>query len=224
VEHQRTEAERQKIEAEHERTEAEKQASLADAKTKEAEGNFREGQKTESYFRAEQAKQAGPDAVTAALLALEGLPDATSTDDAQRTRPFVIEAWRALYGARLDQRERKVLSGHTETVTSAVFAPEGDRILTASLDGTARLWDRDGKPLVILKGYADTLNLNPTLGFGLNGVFSAVFAPDGDRILTASADNTARLWDRDGKPLAILQGHTSGVFSAVFARPTAAAS
>jgi hypothetical protein len=30
---------------------------------------------TESYFRAEQAKQAGADAVTAALLTLEGLPD-----------------------------------------------------------------------------------------------------------------------------------------------------
>jgi WD40 repeat protein len=44
-----------------------------------------------------------------------------------------------------------------------------------------------------------------------------VFAPDGRRILTASADGTARLWDRDGKPLAILQGHTGEVTSAVFA-------
>jgi hypothetical protein len=51
----------------------------------EAEANFREGQKTESYFRVEQAKQAGADAVTAALLALVGLPDSTSADDAQRT-------------------------------------------------------------------------------------------------------------------------------------------
>jgi WD40 repeat protein len=30
---------------------------------------------------------------------------------------------------------------------SAVFAPEGGRILTASADGTARLWDRNGKQL-----------------------------------------------------------------------------
>jgi WD40 repeat protein len=54
-------------------------------------------------------------------------------------------------------------------------------------------------------------------------VRSAVFAPDGSRILTASSDdytaddNTARLWDRDGKPLATLQGHTGPVRSAVFA-------
>jgi WD40 repeat protein len=53
---------------------------------------------------------------------------------------------------------------------------------------TARLWDRDGKPLATLE------HTSP--------VNSAVFAPDGSRILTASDDNTARLWDRDGKPLA----------------------
>jgi hypothetical protein len=88
------------------RAEAEKQASLAEAKTNEAEANFLEGQKTESHFRAEQAKQAGADAVTAALLALEGLPDSTIA-----VRPFVNEAWHALYGARLKQRERAVLSG-----------------------------------------------------------------------------------------------------------------
>jgi WD40 repeat protein len=29
---------------------------------------------------------------------------------------------------------------------SAAFAPYGGRILTASGDGTARLWNRDGKP------------------------------------------------------------------------------
>jgi hypothetical protein len=178
-------------EAVHQKAEADKQATLAEAKTKEAEANFREAQKTESYFRAEQAKQAGADAVTAALLALEGLPDLMSTDDARRTRPFVNEAWDALYGARLKQRERAVLSGHTGWVTSAVFAPDGGRILTASWDSTARLWDRDGKPLATLQGHTF-------------GVTSAVFAPDGGRILTASADDTARLWEAFPDPQALV--------------------
>ncbi len=63
---------------------------------------------------------------------------------------------------------------------SAVFAPAGGRILTASADQTARLWDWDGKPLATLQGHTDPVR-------------SAVFAPDGGRILSASADQTARL-------------------------------
>ncbi len=72
-----------------------------------------------------------------------------------------------------------------------------------SKDKTARLWDRDGKPLTTLEGHT-------------KWVESAVFSPDGSHILTASGDGTARLWDRDGKPLATLEGHTDQVRSAVF--------
>ena len=42
-----------------------------------------------------------------------------------------------------DAKVRKtiaVLVGHSEPVRSAVFSPEGERILTASDDGTARIW------------------------------------------------------------------------------------
>jgi WD40 repeat protein len=93
---------------------------------------------------------------------------------------------------------------HVITEAGAVFAPDGGRILTASSDGTARLWDRDGEPLATLEGHTSPLT-------------SAVLAADGGRILTASGDSTARLWDRDGKPLAMLEGHTSPLTSAVFA-------
>ncbi|MEI6778677.1 MAG: hypothetical protein WCK70_17390, partial [Chloroflexales bacterium] len=95
------------------------------------------------------------------------------------------------------------LHGHTDSVVSAVFSPDGQRILTASTDHTARLWDAQGQILATLKGHT---------GF----VTSAIFSPDGQRILTASDDNTVRLWDATGMPLATLSGHTRGVRSAVF--------
>ena len=42
---------------------------------------------------------------------------------------------------------------------------------------------------------------------------SAAFSPDGKRIVTASADKTARLWDAEtGKPIGEpLKGHTDAV-------------
>jgi WD40 repeat protein len=66
------------------------------------------------------------------------------------------------------------------------------------------------KPLAALQGH-------------IGGVIRAVFAREGDRIVTASADSTARLWDRDGKPLATLQGHTGPLRLRRSRAPSAAA-
>lgn len=90
---------------------------------------------------------------------------------------------------------------HKGTIYKAVFAPDGNRFLTASEDGTARLWDMEGNCLLDFKHNAR--------------VFSAVFSPDGKQILTASWDGTARLWDIGGKLLKNLK-HNGTVFSAVF--------
>ena len=98
---------------------------------------------------------------------------------------------------------RTDLKDHQDRVISVVFSPDGERILTASADKTARLWDRSGRILATLTGHQNT-------------VYSAVFSPDGERILTASTDKTARLWDRSGRVLATLIGHQDSVNSAVF--------
>ena len=73
--------------------------------------------------------------------------------------------------------------GHESYVWSAQFSPDGTRIVTASADKTARVWDAaTGKSLATLAGHED-------------GVWSAQFSPDGTRIVTASGDKTARVWD-----------------------------
>jgi WD40 repeat protein len=48
-------------------------------------------------------------------------------------------------------------------------------------------------------------------------VQSAAFGPDGARVVTGSADKTARLWDaQTGAALAVLEGHTYTIYSAAF--------
>ena len=61
-----------------------------------------------------------------------------------------------LDGAWRDLRERLVLA-HDDAVWSAAFSPDGKRIVTASSDKTARIWDAaTGKPIgEPLKGHKD---------------------------------------------------------------------
>ena len=82
-------------------------------------------------------------------------------------------------------------------MSTAAFSPDGSRIVTASWDKTARVWDAaSGKELVALRGHEDP-------------VWSAAFSPDGSRIVTASADKTARVWEAaSGKKILALAGTT----------------
>ena len=50
----------------------------------------------------------------------------------------------------------------------------------------------------------------------LDEVNAAVFSPDGARILTASADKTAKLWDAASGKLIASFGHKDGVEVAAF--------
>ena len=64
-----------------------------------------------------------------------------------------------------------------------VFSPDGRLVVTASNDGTARLWDaRTGRPVA-----------EPWRHRGK--VVSVRFSPDGRRILTACISGQACLWD-----------------------------
>jgi WD40 repeat protein len=97
------------------------------------------------------------------------------------------------------------LSGHHSSVRSAAFSSDGKRVVTASTDKTARLWDDEtGAAIARLRGHEEL-------------VWSAAFSPDGKRVVTASDDKTARLWDGEtGAAIATLRGHEDPVWSAAF--------
>jgi WD40 repeat protein len=94
---------------------------------------------------------------------------------------------------------------HDDEVLSAVFSPDGTRIVTASQDKTARIWDANtGEPV------GDVMRHD-------GPVDTASFSPDGNSIVTASDDGTARLWDaHTGKPIGETMKHDDEVYSAAF--------
>jgi len=100
-------------------------------------------------------------------------------------------------------RERRQFVGHNDLVRSVSFSPTGDRIATASDDGTAKLWDLQGNYLVTFTGHHDSVR-------------SVSFSPTGDRIATASDDGTAKLWDLQGNCKVTFTGHNYSVTSVSF--------
>jgi WD40 repeat protein len=79
-------------------------------------------------------------------------------------------------------------------VGSVLFSPEGHRLVTASTDGTIRLWDvATGRPLIAPLP-------------GCQAVGAVQFSPDGRRLVTANWDQTARVWDTaTGRQLAVVR-------------------
>ena len=110
---------------------------------------------------------------------------------------------------RADRQELRTLREHTGNVNAATFSPDGGRVVTASSDGTAMVWDaQTGRNLLTFKGHGGI-------------VTSAVFSPDGKQIVTASWDGKAKVWDaQTGNVALTLQGHTD-LLNSASSHPTA---
>ena len=128
---------------------------------------------------------------------------------------------------------RAVFAGHEGAVEAAVFLP-GDRIATGGADGTVRTWVTQLQPFLkpapgtpapepgtdpraTIDGKVVRLEGGVELAGHRDDVLSVELAPDGRRVVTASADGDARIWNAlTGRTLWVLSGHAGTVFDASF--------
>ena len=125
-----------------------------------------------------------------------------SPDGTRLAVASIIGIW--IYDAQTGE-ELDLLIGHTDSVLSVSFSPDGKTIASGSWDNTIRLWDVDTGDLIRnLIGHTDS-------------VLSVSFSPDGKTIASGSEDNTIRLWDvSTGDLIRNLTGHTNSVRSVAF--------
>ena len=79
----------------------------------------------------------------------------------------------------------RTLTGHTSSVGSVTFSPNGTTLVSGSSDDTVRVWD------------AETGSLLRTLTGHTSSVVGVAFSPDGNIIASASDNAAVRLWDAE---------------------------
>ncbi|KAF7974592.1 hypothetical protein HWV62_11868 [Athelia sp. TMB] len=98
----------------------------------------------------------------------------------------------------------KTIEGHTETVVSVSYSPDGKHIVSGSWDRSICIWDAETGELVV----------GPLTGHG-DPVTSVKYSLDGRYIASGSSDRTIRIWDAlTGEVVAgPFKGHTGFIRS-----------
>jgi len=104
-------------------------------------------------------------------------------------------------------KEKKSFFAHKASVLWCTFSPTQNQLLSASMDGTLKLWDLDGnfdKPISSFNEHTDAVQ-------------TGYFCKDGNNIVSASWDRTLKVWhiptekvdSFNAKSSLTLQGHTN---------------
>jgi len=144
------------------------------------------------------------------ISAKERVTDVAFSPDGRRLLVTTVHGAARVYDIRSRKQVHALATGTTDRPGSeafyrGVFSPDGETIAVAG-SRNVRLWDSSS---------------GEELGFSLAGhtsvLRSIAYSRDGDRIVTAGADGTTRVWDaRDGTALAVLDRHAGRVNTAAF--------
>ncbi len=197
----RAETERERAETEQARAEAEKERAEqeADARATAQAEAVHEREVAEQQTRLTTSRELALAATNnleidpelSILLALEALSVA-HTQEAEEALHWSIPA----------ARTKLVLGPHEEVIIGIAITPDGQRVVTSSFDGTAKVWDVvTGEELLTFEGHTDA-------------IYDVAVSPDGNLVATAShEDNTVRVWDiNTGEERLQVSGHDGSIW------------
>jgi WD40 repeat protein len=102
--------------------------------------------------------------------------------------------------------------GLESAMNSVAWSPDGNELLTASLDGTIAIW-----PIQDAADASRRVDDQYILSGHTGSVWNASWSPDGRRILSASKDGTARIWNAEtGESLLSISDSTGPVWDATW--------
>jgi len=138
-----------------------------------------------------------------AIAGADGDAIVASLDDVLPDRPMLESA--KLKGRLPEQVILTSMPDHTDVVVHLELNAAGTRYVTASGDGTARVWDATSGDLLL------------TLAGHTGRVWHAAISPDGQRIATAGADGSVIIWSADdGEQLFVLDHQPEAILSLAF--------
>ncbi len=94
----------------------------------------------------------------------------------------------------------RTLTGHGDSVSAVAISPDGQRVVSGSLDNTLKVWNlATGEEERTLTGHGDSVN-------------AVAISPDGQRVVSSSRDKTLKIWKLvTGKEERTLTGHDGSV-------------
>src|SRR5262249_54127509 len=153
--------------------------------------------------------------------------------------PGEIKLWEVITGENL-----LTLRGHQREIASLAFSPDGRHLATAGWDRIIKVWNLTRVlpmcralqaavgglspgpffanllgPTLFYPGKDRLLSSQPVLDLvgHSEGITGLAFCPDGQRLASASADRTVKIWDiQNGKELRTLHGHAQWVNRVAF--------
>ncbi|MGK7925958.1 MAG: CHAT domain-containing protein [Spirulina sp.] len=116
---------------------------------------------------------------------------------------------RGISSTERSSRQPMTLIGHSSHIWEIAWSPDGDRVASASDDGTIALWRKQSyngfssQPDKVLRGHSYKVK-------------TVVFSPDGTFLASGSDDKTIKLWSLEGSLLTTFQGHQNSIESLSF--------